>query len=84
MTTVNKPQNELALADSLQNENVLAFSTDSDILAQNSSRSMKVRKAPSLFNVITGPRGSLKDTITHHARLPQPPKMLLFPLLRHY
>ena len=63
MTTVSKPLNELALADSLRNENVLAFSTDSDILAQNSSRSIKVRKAPSLFNVITGPRGSLKTLL---------------------
>src|SRR5208283_4177487 len=59
MTTVNK----LTLEDSLQNENVLAFSTDSDILAQNSGRLMKVRKAPSLFNVITGPRGSLKTLL---------------------
>ena len=52
MTTAN----ELTL-DLLQNENELVFSTNSDIVMPKSDRKVKIRKSPSLFNVITGPRG---------------------------
>lgn len=58
MTTAN----ELTL-DLLQNENELVFSTNSDIVMPKSDRKVKIRKSPSLFNVITGPRGSLKTLL---------------------
>jgi len=65
MTTRNS---ELSLGEIAANESeVSVFSTDAVSPTQSASsnitRSIKVRKAPSLFSVITGPRGSLKTLL---------------------
>jgi hypothetical protein len=60
MTTADS----LSLAEAIESEKYTEFST-SLVLPhyEGITRALKVRKAPSLFNVITGPRGSMKTLL---------------------
>jgi hypothetical protein len=56
--------NDLKLSDlPVDDSGFSIFSTDSGVSPAPVTRSLKVRKAPSLFSVITGPRGSLKTLL---------------------
>jgi len=60
MTTVDS----LSLAEAIEHEKAVTFSTALTMPHyEGTIRALRVRKAPSLFNVITGPRGSLKTLL---------------------